>query len=269
MRWLIVTPVKIVGGNSSPSPAAARRLEHLGALLHAARHEPRIVPSCSFELMAPTSVFLSSGSPTRRTLMRFLSLATTSVGHRLVHEQARAGAADVALVEEDAVDDALDRLVDRRVVEHDVRRLAAELHRHLLVGAGERAHDDLADLGRAGEGDLSPRSGAPSRRRRSRPAGDEVDHAGRQAGVLEDLGELERGDRVVSAGLMTTQLPIASAGASFHASMSSGKFHGMTWPTTPSGATGGPGRRTRACPPSPRGRRNAPPPSARRSRATP
>ena len=33
---------------------------------------------------------------------------------------------------------------------------------------------------------------------------------------------------VVSAGLMTTVLPAASAGAIFHASMSSGKFHGMT-----------------------------------------
>jgi hypothetical protein len=32
----------------------------------------------------------------------------------------------VALVEEDAVDDALDRLVDGRVVEDDVGRLAAE-----------------------------------------------------------------------------------------------------------------------------------------------
>ena len=40
---------------------------------------------------------------------------------------------------------------------------------------------------------------------------------------------------VVSAGLSTTVLPHASAGAIFHASMSSGKFHGMTWPATPSG----------------------------------
>ena len=39
---------------------------------------------------------------------------------------------------------------------------------------------------------------------------------------------------VVSAGFSTTVLPAASAGASFHASMSSGKFHGMTCPATPS-----------------------------------
>ena len=40
---------------------------------------------------------------------------------------------------------------------------------------------------------------------------------------------------VVSAGLSTTVLPVASAGATFHASISSGKFQGMTWPATPSG----------------------------------
>src|SRR5215813_7210578 len=40
---------------------------------------------------------------------------------------------------------------------------------------------------------------------------------------------------VVSAGLSTTVLPAASAGAIFQASISSGKFHGMIWPATPSG----------------------------------
>ena len=35
---------------------------------------------------------------------------------------------------------------------------------------------------------------------------------------------------VVSAGLRTTVFPVASAGASFHAAISSGKFHGITWP---------------------------------------
>ncbi len=41
---------------------------------------------------------------------------------------------------------------------------------------------------------------------------------------------------VCSAGLSTTQLPAASAGASFHTAISSGKFHGMICPTTPSGS---------------------------------
>ena len=41
---------------------------------------------------------------------------------------------------------------------------------------------------------------------------------------------------VYSAGFRTTVLPAASAGATFQASISSGKFHGMIWPQTPKGA---------------------------------
>ena len=41
---------------------------------------------------------------------------------------------------------------------------------------------------------------------------------------------------VYSAGLSTMALPAASAGASFHVAMRMGKFHGMIWPTTPSGS---------------------------------
>ena len=40
---------------------------------------------------------------------------------------------------------------------------------------------------------------------------------------------------VVWDGFSTTVLPHASAGAIFHASISSGKFQGMIWPATPSG----------------------------------
>jgi len=44
----------------------------------------------------------------------------------------------VALVEEDAVDDALDGLVDRGVVEDDVGRLATQLEGDLLLRARDR-----------------------------------------------------------------------------------------------------------------------------------
>ncbi len=60
---------------------------------------------------------------------------------------------------------------------------------------------------------------------------------------VELLGEREEDWRVAmidtgvcSAGLSTTQLPAASAGASFQMAISSGKFHGMIWPTTPRGS---------------------------------
>ncbi len=40
---------------------------------------------------------------------------------------------------------------------------------------------------------------------------------------------------VNSAGFRTTVLPSARAGATFQASIRNGKFHGMIWPTTPTG----------------------------------
>ena len=36
---------------------------------------------------------------------------------------------------------------------------------------------------------------------------------------------------------MTIVLPVASAGASFQANISSGKFHGIICPTTPTGSS--------------------------------
>ena len=69
----------------------------------------------------------------------------------LLHVQPRAGGAALAMVEEDRVRRAGDRGLHVGVGEHDVRRLAAELERHLLQVAGRRLDDQLADLGRAGE----------------------------------------------------------------------------------------------------------------------
>ena len=77
------------------------------------------------------------------------------------------------------------------------------------------------------------------RERRARldaEAVDDVDDTGRQQ-VADDLEEeQDRLAGVCSAGLSTTQLPAARAGASFHVAMRIGKFHGMICPTTPSGS---------------------------------
>ncbi len=86
----------------------------------------------------------------------------------------------MTLVEVDAVDDALDRLVERGVVEDDVRGLAAELERQLLARAGEAALDRLADLGRAGERDLVDAGMVDERGAGAAVARDDVDDAGRQ-----------------------------------------------------------------------------------------
>jgi hypothetical protein len=67
-------------------------------------------------------------------------------------------------------------------------------------------------------------------------AGDHVEHAGRIAGLLGQLAQPQGGERRVSAGLRIIVQPAASAGATFHTAISSGKFHGMMAPTTPTGS---------------------------------
>src|SRR5204863_2951022 len=113
---------------------------------------------------------------------------------RLLHEQPRAGAAHVTLVEVDAVDDALDRLVERGVVEDDVRGLAAELERELLPRARELALDRLADLGRAGERDLVDALRLDDLGARAAVAGDDVDDTRRELRLAQDVAEEERAE---------------------------------------------------------------------------
>ena len=101
----------------------------------------------------------------------------------------------MALVEEDAVHDALDRLVNRRVVEDDVRGLAPEFQREFLASAGGGFGDRAADSGGPGEGDLVDIRMIDEGRPGVASSGDDVDNAGRQVGLLQDLGEDKRGQR--------------------------------------------------------------------------
>ena len=100
----------------------------------------------------------------------------------------------MALVEVDPVDDPLDGLVERGVVEDHVGRLAAELQRQLRAGAGELALDRLAHLGGAGERDLvhvalDERGSGPA------VAGDDVHDPRRELGLTEHVAEEERRER--------------------------------------------------------------------------
>src|SRR6185437_14504712 len=74
-------------------------------------------------------------------------LAIERLGDALLHQQSRAGTADLALVEPDAIDETFDSGVEVGIVEDDVRRLAAEFERELLGRGCRRLADDAADLG--------------------------------------------------------------------------------------------------------------------------
>ena len=105
-------------------------------------------------------------------------------GDGFLNEQPRSGAADVALVEEDAVDDALDGLVERGVFEDDVSRFAAEFEGEALGGSGERALDGFANFGGAGEGDLRGERVVDHGGSGLARAGDDVDDTRWQSGIL-------------------------------------------------------------------------------------
>ncbi len=101
----------------------------------------------------------------------------------------------MALVEEDAVDDALDGLVERRVVEDDVRGLATELEGQPFPSACNGFSDLLADRRRSGERDLVDVGMRHECLADLRAAVDDVHHARRQVGLGDDVGERQRRQR--------------------------------------------------------------------------
>ena len=106
-------------------------------------------------ISGPWSVAPCSPSPTRSLRTASTSLATNCVVDAFLHEQAVGADAGLPGVAVLARDRALHGGVEIRVVEHDERRVAAELERHLLQRAGALRHQLLADLGRAGERELA------------------------------------------------------------------------------------------------------------------
>ena len=182
------------------------------------------------------STALSSGEPTRSFSMRARSFADEPLGDAFLHQQPRARAADLPLVEPDRVDHAFDHAVEVGVLEDDERALAAELERQLLARARRRLADDASHLGRAGERDLVDAGMLDESLRRCAPSPvTTLSTPGGSPASCASSANSSAVSGVNSAGLSTTVLPAASAGAIFHASISSGKFHGMICPTTPTG----------------------------------
>ena len=118
------------------------------------------------------------------------------------------------------------------VGEDDVRRLAAELERHPLDRLRGAGGDPAADLGRAGErdlGDVGVLDQAAARRPSPGPATTLSTPSGSPASsAIRSSSSAVSG--VSSAGFSTTVLPAASAGATFHEAITSGKFQGDDQP---------------------------------------
>ena len=121
---------------------------------------------------------------------------------RLLHQDAAAGRADFALIDEDAEERAVDGGFEIGVGKENVRRLAAEFERDALHRVGGLLDDDLAHGGAAGECDLVDVGMLHERGAAGlAETGNNVDHARRQAAVGEMFRKFERGERRLLRGL--------------------------------------------------------------------
>ncbi len=110
--------------------------------------------------------------------------------------EARAGAAALALVEEDGAGGSGDGFVEIGVGEDDGRALAAELEGDFLEVSGGGVDDEAADFGRSGEGDLVDEGMCGERGSGAfAEAGEDVDDAFGEAGFVDEFGEAEAGHR--------------------------------------------------------------------------
>ena len=136
-----------------------------------------------------------------------------AVVERLVHIDALDAAAALAGIEERAVDEVLDRVIEIGVGAHIGRVLAAELEAERREGAGRGALDRAAAGDRAGEVDVIDRAPSRSASRSSSCVEDEVlEQALRQAGRVEGLWKRSPTSSVCAACFRITALPAISAG---------------------------------------------------------
>ena len=99
------------------------------------------------------------------------------------------------LVEEDAINDAFDGLVDCSIGKNNIRGLAAQFQRVFFAGTGNCSLDDSPDLGRTCESYLVDIRVIDDGRARIACTGNDVDHAWRQVGVTYHFCELHRSQR--------------------------------------------------------------------------
>ena len=118
--------------------------------------------------------------------------------HRTVNafldEEARARTTDVTLVEKDCADDSFHSLVDWSVLENNIRGLAAQFERELLVRAREGLCDLLAYLGAVRESDFIDARMLNDGRTCCTRTRDNVDNSRREICFLEYLCQAQSGN---------------------------------------------------------------------------
>ena len=121
----------------------------------------------------------------------------------LLDQETRAGAAALAVVEEDTKVGPGNGVVNVGIVEDNVGRLATKLEGNLLqVALGGGLEDGTADQGGSGEGDLvDVHVAGDGRTSDTAESGDDVNDTRGEASFLDQLGGIETGERGLLGGL--------------------------------------------------------------------
>ena len=124
-----------------------------------------------------------------------LDFCNQRFGNALLHQEARSGTTNLALIEPDSVDEAFDRTVEIGVFEHDEGRLAAKFQGKTFMTRGGGGADRASNFRRSGERDLIDVGMLDQCLAGYAVSGNNVDDSGRQARFLTDSSEREGGER--------------------------------------------------------------------------
>ena len=272
IRWAWVTLVNTVGGNQKPCLGSSHGGDQRPAPSASPMSESsRILASCSAELMAPMSVFLSSGSPTRSVAIRRLRRSSTSsatdswTSSREPAQQTWPWLKKMPLTMPSM---AWSMGASSKTM---LAALPPSSRVTFLCEPGHRLGDRPADGRRAGEGDLVDVGVGDQRLPGRAGAGDDVDDAGRQVGLLADLGEEQRGQRRGLGRLEHDGVAAGQRGGDLPGQHQQREVPGddLAGDAQRLRVTAAVARRTSACRPSRRSRRSAPRRSGRRRRGSP
>ena len=229
MRWAWVTPVKTVGRNQKPESGSSQD----GAQRSAPSASPasassRIRASCSAELIAPMSVFLSSGSPTR------------SVDIRRLRDSSTSSATDSCTSRREPAQQTWPWLKKMPLTMPSTAWSIGASSNTMFAALPPSSRVTFLSVPATVRAMALPTSVEPVKATLSMPSCPTSAAPVEPSPVMmlttpfgspawrQMSAKNSALSGVVSAGLRTTVLPAASAGAIFHASISSGKFHGMT-----------------------------------------
>ncbi len=245
--WAMVaageTSVKSVGGKNQPSRGQLQEGCHIVAPSSWPRRtSPSIRSSCTGATMAPMSTALSSGSPRRSDSILTLSFATSrsaTPSWARMREPAQHTWPWLNQIASTTPSTTLSRSASWKTTKGDFPPSSSETFLPVPAVAVRMMRPTSVDPVNA----ILSTSGWATSALPVRPSPVMMfTTPGGSPASSQSSANRSAVREVNSAGLSTTVFPVAIAGAIFHASMRSGKFQGMIWPTTPTGTRPGSSR---------------------------